>query len=227
MRPDSVHVSIAAMLLKFKRLEVWLRSAGVPDFLARVPCSLLLLHYCHTLEAKTARITGISLRIKKWLKSISDLSADAHARTELIDIDMGMRNDIEITKRTLWELRDLSLEVARMFNNVGCTSRRLLRLQEAFLQVLTESYETATVLQGALAAHDQRALTLLRQMQADDKAAEARAAETRAAEARAAAVAGPSSPAAPSGPSSSSGPSNPSGTSGSSGTDGGGRLGPA
>lgn len=176
MRPDSVNVSIARMLLKVKKLEGWLRSAGFPDFLVGVPCSLLCLHYCYTLEAKMGRITGISLRIKKWLKAINALSSDAHARTELIDIDMGMRNDIEVTKRTLSELREISVQVAKLFDRVGCTSRRLESLQDAFLQVLSESYECATVLQGALAEHDRRALALLRQMQAESNAAAAIAA---------------------------------------------------
>lgn len=166
MHPHSVNVSITSLLVRFKRLEVWLRSAGFPECLARLPCSLLCLHYCHTLEGKIARITATSLRIKKWLKSILDLAANDYARTELIDMDMSMRKDIEVTKRTLSELRELSLEIAQLFDSIGCTSRRLTRLQADFLQVLAVSYETASTLQRALAEHDQRALALLRQ-QAD------------------------------------------------------------
>lgn len=173
MRRDSPNAGIASMLTKGKQLENRLRSAGFPDLLARLPCGLLCLHYCHTLETKTARITSISLRIGKWLKAITELAADTHARTELIDMDMGMRNDIEMTKRTLWDLRETSVDVERLFRSVGCTSHRLARLQEAFLLVLVESYETATILQGALAEHDRCALALLRQMQADSNAAQA------------------------------------------------------
>ncbi|MES2263345.1 MAG: hypothetical protein V4724_32890 [Pseudomonadota bacterium] len=166
MRAHPVNASIEAMLLRLKKLEGQLRAAGIPAFLARLPCSLLGLHYCMTMEAKIGRVQRIAERIKAWLASVQALSARPEAQTELIDVSLGMRNDIEVTKRTLRDLRAICLEVSELFSQAGYKSARLARLQARFVQLLTESYETACVLQVALAAHDRRALALLRQMQA-------------------------------------------------------------
>jgi hypothetical protein len=47
----------------------------------------------------------------------------------MIDLDCGMRDDIEATKRTIESLRDLCLGVAQLFASVGHRSRLLDKVQ--------------------------------------------------------------------------------------------------
>lgn len=165
MRQDPLLASIGGMLRRFKRAEAWLRKAGLPTFLAHVPVWLLCVHYCIMMRAKTARITRISERITRWLETITELSQHEKARIELLDMDGGMRNDLESTKRTLLLLRGLCIDVGGMFDSIGFKAAMLENTQQTFLAVVDESCVTATTLQRALEMHDMRALVLLQQMQ--------------------------------------------------------------
>jgi len=176
MRNDPLVASIGELLKKFKRFETQMRKFGMPLFLAQLPTWFLCLNYCIMMEGKTARITRISRRIQRWLGSVRELSSHEKARTELIDIDRGMRDDIEATKRTLLQLRELCVSIGSLFGSIGFRSRILDRTQRGFLKVIDPSCETATTLQGALEAHDNRALSILRQQQAVQIAADASAA---------------------------------------------------
>jgi hypothetical protein len=156
-------VWIGAALRKCQRTEARLRKAGLPAWLSRAPAWLLCLYYCNMMRGKTARIAAVSQRICRWLETIAALSQHDRARTELIDIDSGMRNDIEATKRTLLQLRALCAEVGTLFGSLGFDAAVLDRTQQAFLFVVDDACVTATTLQRALEVHDLRALMLLRE----------------------------------------------------------------
>ncbi len=168
MRQDPLSTGIGDMLQKFRRIESWMRRFGIPPVLARMPVWVLCLHYCMMMRGKTARIAKVAQRIERWLEMIMELSRQDASRTELIDLDRGMRNDIESTKRTLLALREISLDVGTMFCSIGFHSRLLDRTQQGFLNVVDNSCATATTLQAALEAHDTHALQLLRQTQERD-----------------------------------------------------------
>lgn len=170
MHQDPLLASIGGMLRRFKRAEAWLRKAGLPVFLARVPVWLLCLQYCIMMRGKTVRITRVSQRIARWLQTITELSQHETARAELLDMDGGMRNDIESTKRTLLLLRDLCVDMGGMFDSIGFDSRLLDSTQKTFLAVVDESCITATTLQRALEMHDIRALALLRELHEAERA---------------------------------------------------------
>ncbi|WP_338758707.1 hypothetical protein [Massilia sp. METH4] len=170
MRQDPLLASIGGMLRRFKRAEAWLRKAGLPTFLARVPLWLLCLQYCMMMRGKTARITRIAERIAHWLDTITELSQHEKARLELLDMDSGMRNDIESTKRTLLQLRELCTDVGGMFSSIGFSSTFLDNTQETFLVVVDDACVTATTLQRALEMHDTRALALLRELHEAERA---------------------------------------------------------
>jgi hypothetical protein len=184
MRNDPLVASISALLNKFKRYETQMRKFGMPLFLAQLPTWFLCLNYCLMMEGKTARIARIARRIQRWLATIRELSAHEKARTELIDIDRGMRDDIEATKRTLLQMRALCVEIGVQFLGIGFRSWILERSQKAFLAAVDLSCDLATTLQGALEAHDNRALFILRQEQAQQIALKA-SAEAHAARAAA------------------------------------------
>jgi len=170
MRQDPLLSNIGEILQKFRRMETRMRKAGLPGFLARLPVWVLCLHYCFMMHGKTMRIDRIGERIEHWLETITALSHNAHARTELIDMDRSMRNDIESTKRTLLTLRELCVDVATMFGSIGYASRMLERTQRSFLDAVDDACITATTLQRALEGHDNRAIELLRQLDASEQA---------------------------------------------------------
>jgi hypothetical protein len=176
MRTDPLITSIGGLLRKFKRFETQAQRFGLPLFLAQLPTWFLCLNYCMMMEGKTARIARISRRIRRWLGTVRELSAHEKARTELIDVDHGMREDIEISKRSLLQLRELCINVGALFGNMGFHSWMLDRTQRAFITVVDLSCALSTTLQGALEAHDNRALSILRQEQAQKLALEASAA---------------------------------------------------
>lgn len=170
MRQDPLLSNIGGLLQKFRKMETRMRNAGLPGFLARLPVWVLCLHYCFMMHGKTMRIDRIAERIEHWLETITALSQNAHARTELIDMDRSMRNDIESTKRTLLTLRELCVDVVSMFRAIGFTSRLLERTQCAFLDAVDDACITASTLQRALEGHDNRAIELLRQIDAREQA---------------------------------------------------------
>jgi hypothetical protein len=162
MNPHPVNTNIWEMLSKFRKLEQRLRAAGCPGFLARLPYRLLAWQICYAMEGKMLRIQRISQRMRSWLAAMQQVCARIDAQTELFDVNLEMYDDIEVTKRTLLELREISLDVTRLFNFVGYTSRRLLRLQDSFVKLLAECYEAGSALQCLVADHDRKALALLR-----------------------------------------------------------------
>jgi hypothetical protein len=164
MRQDRLSAHIGFTLQKLRRMETRMARAGMPAFLARLPVWVLCLIYCTMMRGKTARIGRIEQRIHSWLDTIRELSRHDKGRTELVDLDSSMRNDIETTKRTLLALRDVCLDIGTMFGSIGFRSPLLTRTQQAFVTVVDESCATATALQLALQSHDRCALTLLRDM---------------------------------------------------------------
>lgn len=170
MRPHPVNLTIWDRLLKLRRLEQRLAAAGMPAALARLPYWLFSLQYCWEMESKIVRIRRIGLRIEAWHDSMLRLCTRDGAEAELVDVGMGMRDDIEATKRTLADLREICVDVTRLFDGVGYSSRRLMRLQDDFVALLNDSYDTANALQRMLHEHDARALALLRELQDRDNA---------------------------------------------------------
>lgn len=165
MRPHPVNITIWDRLLKLRRLEQRLSAAGMPRMLARLPYWVFALQYCYEMEAKILRIRRIAVRIQTWHDSMQKVCTRAGAEIELIDIGQSMREDIESTKRTLADLREICLDVTRLFGGVGYSSRRLVQLQDDFVALLNVSYDTANALQGMLIEYDIRALAMLRQLQ--------------------------------------------------------------
>ncbi len=166
MSSSPVSDSTRRLLDAVRKLELTLQSTGLPRILARLPVCWLCWHYCRTLDQKIVRIKRIAGKFEQWLPAIRAYSGDEKARLELIDVDLSMRNDIEITKNTMWELRSYCIDVGRMFEQLGYQSPRLRRRQALFLQILENSCVAAGTMQAALAEHDNTALALLRARQA-------------------------------------------------------------
>lgn len=164
MRQDRLSAHIGITLQKLRKMETRLSRAGLPACLARLPVWALCLIYCTMMRNKAVRIARIEQRIRGWLGSIRELSRHEKGRTELIDLDSGMRNDLDTTKRTLLALREVCLDVGTMFGSIGFRSRLLARTQRTFVTAIDTSCATATALQLALQSHDRCALALLREM---------------------------------------------------------------
>nr|WP_315398010.1 hypothetical protein [uncultured Duganella sp.] len=165
--------STRRLITAVKKLETTLHTAGLPRFVARLPVCWLSWHYCRTLDQKIVRIRRIAGKFEQWVPTIRDFGRGDTARMELIDIDHSMRDDIEVTKRTMWELRGYCIDVGRMFEQLGYQSAGLKRRQAAFLQVLETSCISASTMQEALVAHDSAVLALLRAQQIHDREAAA------------------------------------------------------
>jgi hypothetical protein len=91
-----------------------------------------------------------------------------------------MQRDIEITRRTLWDLRNICIDVGQLFDSLGYGSSGLQRRREHFLRVVGDSYEMAGILQQAMAEHDSGALVLMQQMQDQARAQEQADAQAQA-----------------------------------------------
>jgi hypothetical protein len=154
-----------------RKLEKSLSSAGLPRFVARLPVCWLSWHYCRVLDQKIVRIRRIAGKFEQWRTSIRAICNDAAARMELMDVDRGMRDDIEFTKNTMWELRGYCIDVGRMFEQLGYQSAGLKRRQSAFLRILETSCASASGMQQALTAHDDAVLAFLRAEQLRERAA--------------------------------------------------------
>ncbi|MET0320405.1 MAG: hypothetical protein ABW069_06770 [Duganella sp.] len=168
---DSTRRLIAAV----KKLEHTLHTAGLPRCFARMPVWWLCWHYCRMLDQKIARMRRIAQKFEQWVPAIRLADADQRARLEFIDIDHSMRDDIEVTKRTMWELRAYCIDIACMFDQLGYQSPRLRRRQQLFLSVLEHSCVSASTMQDMLVTHDSRVLALLQAQQAGQAAGAAAA----------------------------------------------------
>jgi hypothetical protein len=170
---DSTRRLIAAV----KKLEHTLNTAGLPRFVARMPVWWLSWHYCRMLDQKITRMRRIAQRFEQWVPTIRLADADQRARLEFIDIDHSMRDDIEVTKRTMWELRAYCIDIACMFDQLGYQSARLRRRQQLFLSVLEHSCVSASTMQQVLVAHDTQVLSLLQAQQTQQGAQAAQVAQ--------------------------------------------------
>ncbi|SEN98756.1 hypothetical protein SAMN05428959_10434 [Duganella sp. CF517] len=169
MRPLPIGDSTRRLIAAVKKLENTLNTVGLPRFVARLPVCWLCWHYCRTLDQKIVRIRRIAGKFEQWLPTIRDFGKEGPAQLELIDVDHSMRDDIEVTKKTMWELRGYCIDVGRMFEQLGYQSLRLKRRQATFLQVLETSCVSASTMQEALVAHDSAVLALLRAQQTHER----------------------------------------------------------
>ena len=165
MPPLPIGDSTRRLIAAVKKLENTLNTVGLPRFVARLPVCWLCWHYCRTLDQKIVRIRRIAGKFEQWLPTIRDFGKEGPAQLELIDVDHSMRDDIEVTKKTMWELRGYCIDVGRMFEQLGYQSQGLKRRQATFLQVLETSCVSASTMQEALVAHDSAVLALLRAQQ--------------------------------------------------------------
>ncbi|MEV4782543.1 hypothetical protein [Burkholderia sp. LMU1-1-1.1] len=169
MPPLPIGDSTRRLIAAVKKLETTLNTVGLPRFVARLPVCWLCWHYCRTLDQKIVRIRRIAGKFEQWLPTIRDFGKEGPARLELIDVDHSMRDDIEVTKKTMWELRGYCIDVGRMFEQLGYQSQGLRRRQAIFLQVLETSCVSASTMQEALVAHDSAVLAVLRAQQIHER----------------------------------------------------------
>ena len=154
--------STRRLIESVRKLENTLRSAGLPACLARLPVWWLCWHYCHLLDQKIARIRRVESKFQRWRSVIAQAMDLAQAEKELLDVDRRLRDDIELTKSSMWDLRGYCIDIGRMFEQLGYQSPGLRRRQAAFLQLLEDSCVSATRMQEALTAHDESVLAILR-----------------------------------------------------------------
>ncbi|USX25233.1 hypothetical protein NHH73_21870 [Oxalobacteraceae bacterium OTU3CINTB1] len=169
MPPLPIGDSTRRLIAAVKKLENTLNTVGLPRFVARLPVCWLCWHYCRTLDQKIVRIRRIAGKFEQWLPTIRDFGKEGPAQLELIDVDHSMRDDIEVTKKTMWELRGYCIDVGRMFEQLGYQSQGLKRRQAIFLQVLETSCVSASTMQEALVAHDTAVLAVLRAQQTHER----------------------------------------------------------
>jgi len=145
-----------------RKLESTLRSAGMPRWMARLPVCWLCWHYCRLLDQKIARIRRVENKFQRWRVALTQALERVELERELIDLDRSMRNDIELTKNSMWDLRGYCIDIGRMFEQLGYQSDGLKRRQALFLQVLEASCASASRMQEALTLHDESVLAILR-----------------------------------------------------------------
>jgi hypothetical protein len=168
--------NIERVMATVRKLERRLHDAGLPDFLARLPVWWLCWHYCRMLDRKIVRMGAIRGKFQRWLPIIRNLGLEEKSRTEMIDMDRGLRADISGTRDAMWELRSYCIDVASRFEKLGYVSAPLQRRQRIFLLMLEESCELAAILLEEVDAHDSQALALLQAEQLRERAAAAAAA---------------------------------------------------
>jgi hypothetical protein len=176
MRKHSLGGNIGSLLHRCKKLEIALRRAGIPAFLACLPLSLLACEYALILRQKNANISRIARRIGRWQGTVMELSCHEKTRAEFIDLDRQMRGDIEGACDSMRTLRDLCLEICGMFSEVGYDSGMLQRGCERFNATVNEACRLSQSLIDQVDAHDRRALAIRQQEQAIAQAGEASAA---------------------------------------------------
>jgi hypothetical protein len=163
MRNHSLSGNICSLLRRCKQLELTLRRAGVPGFLACLPLALLAWQYALMLREKNASITRIARRIRRWQGTVQELSAHERARSEFIDLDRKMRADIEGACDSMRTLRDLCGEICDMFAAAGYASATLERCRKRFDDSVNEACRLSQTLVDAVDAHDRRALSIRQQ----------------------------------------------------------------
>ncbi len=185
MRNHSLSGNICSLLRRCKQLEVSMRHAGLPAFLACLPLALLAWQYALMLREKNASISRITRRMRRWHGTVQELSAHERARSEFIDLDRKMRADIEGACASMCSLRGLCFEICDMFTAAGCQSAMLERGRKRFDDTVNEACKLSQSLVDAVDAHDRRALAIRQQEHAIAQAGAASAAAhaARAAEA--------------------------------------------
>lgn len=176
MRNYSLSGNIVALLRRCKKLELTMRRAGLPAFLACLPLSLLALEYALMLRQKNANISRIVCRMVRWQATVLELSAHEAARAEFIDLDRQMRADIEGACDSMRSLRELCLEICEMFTEAGYESAMLRRGRDRFDATVREACRLSQALIDSVDAHDRRALAIRQQLQAIEQAGAASAA---------------------------------------------------
>lgn len=174
-----VSENLERMLEAVRELERRMHAAGLPRFVARLPAWWLCWYYCRMLDGKIARMDIIRGKFARWLPVVRQLSHEEVSRTELIDMDRGLRADISSTRSAMWDLRSYCLDVSRHFDRLGYRSEPLQRRQKIFLGLLEESCELASLLLDEVDAHDSLALSLLQAEQLRERAAAVQAAGPR------------------------------------------------
>jgi hypothetical protein len=164
--------SARRLVTAVQKLERKLHTAGLPQFVARLPVWWLCWHYCRMLDQKIARIKRISGKFDSWGPTICAASPVALEKLEMLDLDRSMRTDIEFTKTTMLELREHCQDIGRMFDQLGYESAALRRRQATFIEILDASCASASRMQDALTRHDDAVLARLR-AEADGVAAAA------------------------------------------------------
>ncbi len=176
MRNHSLGGNIASLLHRCKKLEISLRRAGIPAFLACLPISLLALEYAVILRQKNSNISRITKRIGRWTATVLEMSVHEKTRAEFIDLDRRMRGDIEGASDSMRTLRDLCVEICAMFSEAGYHSAMLQRGCARFDATVKEACRLSQSLIDTVDAHDRRALAIRQQEHAMAKAGEASAA---------------------------------------------------
>jgi hypothetical protein len=165
--------NVERLLDEVRKLERRLYAAGLPCFLARLPVWWLCWHYCRMLDGKIARMERIHGKFSRWLPVVRKLGVEEPSRTEMIDMDRGLRADIGSTRSAMWELRGYCIDIGSRFEKLGYVSASLQRRQKIFVGMLEESCQLASMLLDEVEAHDSQALALLQAEQLRERAAAA------------------------------------------------------
>jgi len=176
MRNHSLGSNICALLRRCKQMETTLRRAGLPAFLACLPMALLAWQYALILREKNANISRISRKIQRWQGTVSQLSAHDSARTEFLDLDRKMREDIEGACDSMRNLRDLCVDICELFSAAEYESPMLKRARDRFDETVREACRLSQSLIELIEVHDRRALAIRQQQHAIEQAGEASAA---------------------------------------------------
>ncbi|HJV01315.1 MAG TPA: hypothetical protein VJ752_12245 [Burkholderiaceae bacterium] len=166
-----IRFSFERLLAGVRWLERRSHAIGLPPVLAQLPMRWLCWHYCRILQRKIVRMRGISAKFRRWLAVVRKMASDGRASLEMLDLDKGLTDAVESTRKSMWELRDCCLEIDTMFEQLGYVSARLRRRQQELLQEIADSCALAGVLQAELSAHDAAVLARLRALRAQELAA--------------------------------------------------------
>jgi hypothetical protein len=166
-----IRISLERLLASVRWLERRSRAFGLPPALARLPMRWLCWHYCRMLQRKIVRMRGICAKFGRWLVVVRQMASDGRTRLEMLDLDKGLTDAVESTRKSLLELRDCCLEIDTMFEQLGYVSDLLRRRQQELLQAIADANGLAGVLQAELSAHDDAVLARLRDLRAQELAA--------------------------------------------------------